>query len=157
MFEKKYEIPEKVTVYSFTLIPIYKYSLFKFVNSIEDRYYLRLKFEVIKNKVLYPICFVDESYIGFQNIPYVCNTDLLSIRTVLTEEDKLEIRVNFHNDEDVNDTRVLVYAYTRTEHKGNEFGNTIYEENSSFIGYVNPRVSHTVDNNEEVSPSTNPS
>lgn len=66
---------------------------------------------------------------------------------MLTEEDKLEIRVNLHNDEDVNDTRVLVYAYTRTEHKGNEFVNTIHEENSSFIGYVNHRVS----------PSTNPS
>lgn len=147
MSEKKYETHEKFTVYSFSLIPIYKYNLFKFVDSIGDRYYFRLKFEVIKNKVLYPICFVDESYIGFRNIPYVCNTDLLSIRAVLTEEDKLEIRVNLHNDEDVNGTKVLVYAYTRTEHKGNEFSCIINKENSSFIGYVNPRVS----------PSTNPS
>lgn len=111
------------------------------IHPVKDIYYIKVRVDAIKDNKLYPICFIDESCLAFTKYPYICNNEVVSVKALLGENNKLNLIFNLHDSSDLYNTKVILYIYTREGHKQGSFNFNHIEEESNFVGYVNPRVS----------------
>lgn len=141
MAEKKYDAIEDYTVFTFNPYLVGKNTLLESIHPVKDTYYIKVRVDAIKDNKLYPICFIDESYLAFTNHPYICNNEVVSVKALLGENNKLNLIFNLHDSSDRYNTKVILYIYTREGHKQGSFNFNHIKEESNFVGYVNPRVS----------------